>query len=96
MREISVPIPFTENDEVAEVEVKFSNKKISIQYRLESFPWDISDDIDLKPEDEITEKLMKIYRLKKTIAEYDPAWELIQIFTPSANSKFIQILFRKK
>lgn len=96
MREICVPIPFTEDNQVAEVEVKFADRKISVQYRLESFHWDVSDDPDFNPDDEITEKLMKIYKLKKTIAEYDSDWELIQIFTPAEKSKFIQVLFRKK
>ncbi|MCT4602718.1 MAG: hypothetical protein N4A59_07455 [Marinifilum sp.] len=96
MREICVPIPFTDDDQVAEVEIKFENRKVSVQYRLESFVWDVSDDPDFNSEDGITEDLMKIYKLKKSIAEYDPAWELIQIFTPAKNSKYIQILFRKK
>ncbi len=39
MREICVPIPFTDDEQVAEVEVKFANRKISVQYRLESFLW---------------------------------------------------------
>lgn len=96
MREICVPIPFTDDEQVAEVEVKFANRKISVQYRLESFLWDVSDDSNFNPEDGIAEDLMKIYKLKKLIADYDPAWELIQIFTPSENSKYIQVLFRKK
>ena len=96
MREICVPIPFTEDNQVAEVEVKFADRRISVQYRLESFDWDVSNDPDFSPDDEITEKLLKIYKLKKTIAEYDSGWELIQIFTPTENSKFIQVLFRKK
>ncbi|PXX99061.1 hypothetical protein DF185_14370 [Marinifilum breve] len=96
MREICVPIPFTDDEQVAEVEVKFAYRKISVQYRLESFVWDVSEDPDFDPEDGITEDLMKIYKLKKLIAEYDPSWELIQIFTPAENSKYIQVLFRKK
>ncbi|WP_282014393.1 hypothetical protein [Marinifilum flexuosum] len=96
MREICVPIPFTDDEQVAEVEVKFANRKISVQYRLESFAWDVSEDPDFNPEDGITEDLMKIYKLKKLIADYDSSWELIQIFTPAENSKYIQVLFRKK
>ncbi|WP_321306537.1 hypothetical protein [Marinifilum fragile] len=96
MREICVPIPFSDDEQVAEVEVKLANRKISVQYRLESFLWDVSDDANFNPEDGIAEDLMKIYKLKKLIADYDSAWELIQIFTPSENSKYIQVLFRKK
>ncbi|MUP36289.1 hypothetical protein [Labilibaculum euxinus] len=95
MREICVPIPLGDDNEVAEVEVKLANKKISVFFRLESFSWDVSKEIADKSDD-ITEKLLKIYNLKKLIADYDSDWELIQIFTPSESSKNIQVLFRKK
>ena len=96
MREICVPIPFTDDNQVAEVEVKFEDKKITLAYRLESFLWDVSDDPEFNPEDDISEKLMKIFKLKKAIEEYDKNWELIQIFTPAEKSKYIQVLFRQK
>ncbi|NOU61332.1 hypothetical protein [Marinifilum caeruleilacunae] len=96
MREICVPIPFADDNQVAEVEVKFADRKISVQYRLESFVWDVSDDPEFDPESGIAENLLRIYKLKKTIADYDSDWELIQIFTPAENSKYIQVLFRKK
>ncbi|WP_421918314.1 hypothetical protein [Marinifilum sp.] len=96
MREICVPIPFVDDNQMAEVEVKFANRNVRVQFRLESFVWDVSDDSDFNPDDSITERLMKIYKLKKSISDYDPAWELIQIFTPPENSKYIQVLFRKK
>jgi len=95
MREICLPIPVGIDAELAEVEVKIGNKNLKIQFRLESFPWDIEDqEEDVK--DGITDNLMKIYKLKKTIADYDKDWELIQIFTPADNARYIQILFRKK
>jgi len=95
MREICVPIPIGIDAELAEVEVKIGNKNIRIQYRLESFPWEVKDQ-EQDGEDDITDNLMKIYQLKKTIADYDKDWELIQIFTPADNARHIQILFRKK
>ena len=95
MREICVPIPIGIDAELAEVEVKIGNKNIIIQYRLESFPWEVEDQ-EQDVEDGITDNLMKIYQLKKTIADYDKDWELIQIFTPADNASHIQILFRKK
>jgi len=96
MREICVPIPFTDDNQVAEVEVKFKDKKINVQYRLESFSWDVTDEMKKENDDQITESLLKIYKLKQVIADYDSDWELIQIFTPTESSKYIQVLFRKK
>jgi len=96
MREICVPIPFTDDNQVAEVEVKFKDKKINVQYRLESFSWDVTDEMKKENDDQITENLLKIYKLKQVIADYDSDWELIQIFTPTESSKYIQVLFRKK
>ncbi len=93
MRELCIPIPIDIGSELTEVEVKIGKSKLKFQYRLESFPWEI-DDKDI--EDGITEDLLKIYKLKKTIADYDSDWELIQIYTPAANANIIQILFRKR
>lgn len=95
MREICIPIPLSDENQIAEVEVKLSGKKISVYYKLESFDWDVSSEI-IDKSDEITEKLLKIYKLKKTISEYDKDWELIQIFTPGESAKHIRVLFRKK
>ncbi|WP_372644293.1 hypothetical protein [Ancylomarina sp.] len=93
MREICIPIPIDTGAELAEVEVKIGKKNLKFQYRLESFPWEV-DNEDIK--DGITEDLLKIYKLKKTISEYDNDWELIQIYTPAEKARIIQILFRKK
>jgi len=95
MREICLPIPIGIDAELAEVEVKIGNKNISIQYRLESFPWEVEEQ-ELENKDGITDNLLKIYQLKKSIANYDKDWELIQIFTPADNARYIQILFRKR
>lgn len=95
MREICIPIPLNDENQVAEVEVKLANKKQSIYFRLESFSWDVTEEIEENP-DGITEKLHQIYNLKKAIANYDSNWEVIQIFTPAESAKNIQVLFRKK
>ena len=93
MRELCIPIPIEIGAELAEIEVKIGKTNLKFQYRLESFHWEV-DDKDIK--DGITEDLLKIYKLKKTIAEYDKYWELIQIYTPAEKAIIIQILFRKK
>lgn len=93
MRELCIPLPVDIGTELADVEVKIGKTNLKFQFRLESFPWEVNDS-DIK--DGITEDLLKIYKLKKTIADYDNDWELIQIYTPAKNAKTIQILFRKK
>ncbi len=95
MREICIPIPLNDDNQLAEVEVKLGNKTQSVFYRLESFLWDIVEESD-DESDAITEKLNKIYNLKIAIANYDSNWEVIQIFTPAESAKNIQVLFRKK
>ncbi|RXQ97624.1 hypothetical protein EO244_01705 [Ancylomarina salipaludis] len=93
MRELCIPIPINIGSDLAEIEVKINKKNRKFLYRLESFPWEV-DDHDIR--DGITEDLLKIYQLKKTIANYDKDWELIQIYPPVEKAKIIQILFRKK
>lgn len=93
MREICIPIPIDTGAELTEVEVKIGKKNIKFQYRLESFPWEV-DQVENK--EAISDDLLKIYQLKKSIANYDKGWELIQIYTPIENAKMIQILFRKR
>jgi len=95
MKEISIPIPgFREND-IAEIEVRPSGKSITYNYRIESFKWEAEDELPGR-QDEVSGSLARIHRLKKAISEYDQRWELIQIYTPSHNSGFIQVLYRKK
>lgn len=93
MRELCIPLPINVGAELTEVEVKIESKNLKCLYRLESFPWEIGEH-DIK--DGITEDLLKIYQLKKTIADYDKTWELMQIYPPIEAAKIIQILFRKK
>ncbi|MFA8433645.1 MAG: hypothetical protein ACEPOZ_03925 [Marinifilaceae bacterium] len=94
MRELSVPIPIPDNNKVAEVEVKLADGTLSYQYRMESFDWDVANEFD--ESDPLSEKLLKIHKLKTAIQNYSKDWELIQIYTPHENSKTIQVLFRKR
>ena len=93
MRELCIPLPIDIGSKLAEVEVKIGKTNLKFQFRLESFPWEV---VERDVKDGITEDLLKIYKLKKTIADYDNDWELIQIYTPAEKAKIIQILFRKK
>lgn len=95
LKDLCIPIPGFGENEIAELHLKVGDKKISYDFRVESFPWDINDELNGE-NDELTASLARISRLKKAIEGYDKTWELIQIFTPASDSKFIQVLYRKK
>lgn len=96
MKEIALPLPYFRDDQIAEVELSISRSRLHYNFRIESFPWDIEDEFTHPDDDEITRSLKRITRLRKAIQEYDPEWELIQIFNPPENSNFIQVLYKKK
>lgn len=96
MKELAIPLPYIRDDQIAEVELTIGRTRLRYSFRVESFPWDVEDEFSHPGDDEITRSLTRITRLKKAIQEYDPEWELIQIFNPSENSQYIQVLYRKK
>ena len=95
MKELCVPVPNFKDNQVAEVEVKVNNETLKYNFRVESFPWEIHDELSVL-EHPVEKSLARITRLKNAIESYDKDWELIQIFNPSENSDFIQVLYRKK
>jgi len=95
MRDLCVPVFDFGDDEIAEIRLTVGDRKSTFNFRVESFPWDVEDELS-RFNDEISLSLARINRLKNAIKNYDPEWELIQIFTPSENSKFIQVLYRKR
>ena len=82
MKEISIPLPDFLDKQIAEIEVKINGNKRQFNYRVESFRWE-PDDKELTVDD-------KIQMLKQGIELYDSSWELIQIFKPKEESKFVQ------
>ncbi len=88
MKEISIPLPDFLDKQIAEIEVKINGKKRQFNYRVESFRWE--------PDTEIWTVEEKIKRLQQGLENYDKSWELIQIFKPKEDSKYIQALFRQK
>jgi len=95
MKDLCVPVPGFGDSEHAELILIIGENRQTINYRVESFPWE--SEADLFPDDdEISISLARIERLKKAIKDYDNAWELIQIFNPSENARNIQVLYRKK
>lgn len=95
LRELCVPVPHLKEEEIAEIILKVGKEEVNYHFRIESFPWDQDDDLS-EGGDEITRSLARITRLRQSIDSYDKQWELIQIFTPLEDSKFIQVLYRKK
>jgi hypothetical protein len=96
MKDLCIPVPGLGEEEVAELHLKVGDRRISYDFRVESFPWDVQDELNRTDVDEITRSLARITRLKNALNIYDKTWELIQIFTPAENAHYIQALFRKK
>ena len=96
MRELSVPMPHFHENQIAEVDLKVNGDKITYNFRVESFPWDVEDELSDKNSDTVSQSLARITRLRNAINNYDKQWELIQIYTPDENAKHIQVLYRKR
>ena len=88
MKDVSIPLPEFLEQQIAEIEVKINGKKRQYNFRVESFRWEPASDVWTVEE--------KIKRLQEQINVYDKDWELIQIFKPKEDSKFVQVLFRQK
>ena len=95
MKDLCVPIPNFGEDEIADIELRVGDKKISYSFRVESFPWEVDDELSVT-NDDVSASLARIYRLKRSIEGYDKDWELIQIFTPNDNALHIQVLYRRR
>jgi hypothetical protein len=93
MKELCVPLPFLTDEQVADVEVSVGERKNKFSFRLESFPWAVDDS---EEGNEILASSARIESLRKSIESYDKKWEIVQIFTPEAGSKHIQVLFRQR
>ena len=96
LKDVCIPIPGFGEEEVAELHLKIGDRKISYDFRVESFPWDVEDKLNNGDDDDVSKSLARIERLRNSINRYDKSWELIQIFNPPENAKYIQVLFRKK
>ena len=95
MKDLCVPIPNFGEDEIADIELRVGDKKMSYSFRVESFPWQVDDELSVT-NDDVSASLARIYRLKRSIEGYDKNWELIQIFTPNDNARHIQVLYRRR
>ena len=95
MKELCIPVPNLAENEIAEIVLKVGNQNINYQFRVESFLWDVKDELN-HADSHVHNSLARITRLKDAIENYDKSWELMQIFTPSENAKYIQVLYRKK
>ncbi len=89
MKEVCIPLVDINKNDIAEVEVRIPKRRRVWKYRVESFH--ISEK---SKEDSDIEKRIK--NLRDRISEYDPDWELIQIFDSENASGYVQILYRYK
>jgi hypothetical protein len=88
MKDVTIPLQDFFDKQIAEIEVKINGKKRQFNFRVESFRWE-KDYEELSIDN-------KIKNLQEELNKYDKSWELIQIFRPKENSKFVQVLFRQK
>ncbi|MEA1898801.1 MAG: hypothetical protein U9N53_14165 [Bacteroidota bacterium] len=95
MKELCIPIMQFGEDQSAEISLKVGEKRMQFEFRVASFPWEIEDDLS-NGDDQISKSLARISRLKNAIGNYDTEWELMQIYTPIEDARFIQVLYRKK
>jgi hypothetical protein len=95
MNQINLPIPHIDNDEPVEINMLVGKEKKEIHFKVVPLVWDEEDELS-SDRDSTSVSLARISRLKKSIENYDKSWELLQIFAPLENSKFIQVLYRKK
>jgi hypothetical protein len=94
MNELCIPLPHFDEHQIAEVLVTINGKKKKYNFRVESFPWLVDADAD-GVSGQIN-LISRIETLKTNLTNYDKSWELIQIYTPRDNAKYIQVLFRQK
>lgn len=95
MNQINLPIPSIKNDEPVEINMFVGKERKELHFKVVPFVWEVEDELSSQ-KDSTSVSLARISRLKKSIENYDKAWELLQIFAPLENSKFIQVLYRKK
>jgi hypothetical protein len=88
MRDVSIPLPDFVDRQIAEIEVKINGKKRQYNFRVDAIRWE--------PEDQDWTLDRKIKALRDGLAHYDKSWELIQIFRPKEDSKFVQVLYRQR
>ncbi len=87
MNDICVPLPRLAPEKTAQVQVKIENHQIrNFNYRVEAFDW--------LPEDDFSDA--RITNLRNNIEGYDRKWELIQIYNPGPQDKYIHVLFRER
>lgn len=95
MKDLCVPVPHFKEQEDAEIILKVGKERINYNFRVVSFPWEVEDEFS-NGDDEVSKSLARITRLKNAINSYEKGWELIQIYTPLEEAKFIQVLYRQK
>lgn len=88
MKDVSIaPLDFV-NRQIVEIEEKINGKKKQHNFRAESFRWE--------PVGGIWDVGSKIKMPQDGSEKYEESWQLIQIFRPTGDSKFIEVLYRQR
>lgn len=93
MREICIPLPDFLDQQIANVEVTINGEKRKYNFRVESFPWELENDLAFDEQQRVERR---INRLTANIENYDKNWRLVQIFKPGSGSNHIQVLFKQR
>jgi hypothetical protein len=96
MKELIIPVAISGDSMKIEAVVYVGDEKTEYNFRIESFDCASNDDIKNCSDKKANRQLSRINNLKNRIESYDKNWELIQIFNPPENARFIQVLYRKK
>ena len=51
MKDLCIPIPNFNEDEIADIELRVGEEKISYSFRVESFPWEVEDELSVSNDD---------------------------------------------
>jgi hypothetical protein len=96
MKELIIPVPISGDCMKIEAIVYVGNEKTEYNFRVESFDCGSIDDVKNLSGKKADRQMSRINNLKNRIESYDKNWELIQIFNPPKDARFIQVLYRKK
>jgi hypothetical protein len=83
MNQVTIPIPLLSGDEATEVQVTVGGRVTLLKYRVVLFRFDRSRDAETRSD-----------QLRAFVHEYDPAWTLVQIGSPSGNA--VPLTFRQQ
>ena len=83
MDQVCIPVPMPADDETLELEITVGGTTHLMQYRIETVTWGP----EVTPDE-------RADQIRIFLADYDPAWSLVQIGAPGEG--VVPITFRKR